>query len=271
MQTILGKAALLLFAGTIGGCCSSGNVGGSGRGNAPKSFVAPRLARTIPLPGVGVPSTANEGMAIPGRLDHLAYDTATGRLFIAALEQGSLEVVDLNKGERIKRIEGLKKPQGIAVVPSAGCLVVACGDENAVHVYALSDLTERAVTPVGQNADNVRGDGTNHVYVGFGPDEGSGGLAVYDVAALKKVGEIPLASRPESFQFDLRPGDNRNFRNQSSGTKARPTTMARWPWRIGPRAKPWRCGRCPEPPETFPWRSMPGMSESSSPAASPRN
>jgi DNA-binding beta-propeller fold protein YncE len=182
-----------------------------------------------------------DSAAIPGRLDHLAYDPATGRLFIAALAQGSVEVLELNKGERTSRIEGLKKPQGIAVVGSAGSVVVACGDENAVHVYALADLAERAVTLVGQNADNVRSDGTNRVYIGVGPDEGPGRLAVYDVAALKKVGEIPLASRPESFQFDLRPGSNRIFVNlpgqkraNNDGSvalvdRATGKTLATWP------------------------------------------
>jgi DNA-binding beta-propeller fold protein YncE len=149
--------------------------------------------------------------------------------------------VDLNKGERIQRIEGLKKPQGIAVVNSVRCVVVACGDENTVHVFALADLAERAVSPVGQNADNVRSDGTNRVYVGFGPDEGPGGLAVYDAAALKKVGEIQLASRPESFQLDLRPGNSRMFVNlpgqkraDNDGTvavvdRATGRTLAMWP------------------------------------------
>jgi hypothetical protein len=237
MRKAIINSAILLLAGAIGLSAASTN----GADDAAKTSAAPRLARTIPLSGVGVPNKTTDAAAIPGRLDHLAYDAATGRLFIAGLEQGSLEVVDLNKGERVKRITGLKKPQGIAVVASAGCVVVACGDENAVHVYALSDLTEQAVTPVGQNADNVRSDGTNKVYVGFGPDEGPGGLAVYDAAALKKIGEIKLSSRPESFQFDLRPDENRIFVNlpgqkraNNDGSvalvdRAEGRTLATWP------------------------------------------
>lgn len=213
MHTTLSKLALLLLAMQLVGCTSA-NAGRSAEGS--DSFTpapALRLTRTISLPGVGIPSKTTGTAAIPGRLDHLAYDETTGRLFVAALEQGSLEVIDLKKGKRIRRIEGLKKPQGIAVVRPAGCLVVACGDENGVHVYGLDDLVERAVTPVGQDADNVRTDGTNLAYIAFGPDQGAGGLAVYDAAALKKVGQIPFASHPESFQFDLRPGSKRIFVN----------------------------------------------------------
>lgn len=213
MYTMKLKLALLLLGASVVGCNFSNPGDGSKQESAARSSPTLRLTRTIPLPGVGVPGTTTDGAAIPGRLDHLAYDAATGRLFIAALEQGSLEIVDLNKGERIRRIEGLKKPQGIAVVAQAGCVVVACGDESAVHVYGLADLTERAVTPVGHDADNVRTDGTNQVYIAFGPDVGAGGIAIYDAIALKKVGQITLAARPESFQFDLRPGSQRIFVN----------------------------------------------------------
>jgi len=228
MRATIFGLMLGLFAAAICGQTHFANAADT----AASASATPRLTRTIPLPGVGIPNAAAEGPAIPGRLDHLAYDRESGRLFIAALEQGSVEVVDLYKGERIKRLEGLKKPQGIAVVPKRwlgalvkpeknpgpdfrpGCVVVACGNENAVHVYSLDDLKELAVTKVGENADNARYDGTAGVYIGFGPNDGAGGLAIYDVAALKKIGEIKLASRPESFQFDTRPGgENRMFVN----------------------------------------------------------
>ena len=45
-----------------------------------------RRVQTIPLPGVH------------GRIDHLAVDPADGRLFVAALENNTLEVVDLKSG-----------------------------------------------------------------------------------------------------------------------------------------------------------------------------
>ena len=215
-STILFWGALCWFVAISG--CAHDNPTNSGIAVADPPVIA-RLGRTIPLPGVNVPKGAAEGPGIPGRLDHLAYDPATSRLFIAALEEGSLQVVDLSTGQRIRQIKGLKKPQGIAVVPSAGCIVVACGNENAVHVYGLNDLAERAVTPVGQDADNVRTDGNGHAYIGFGV-QGSGGLAVYDAARLKKIGEIDLASHPESFQFDPCPGSNRIFVNLPGAKRA---------------------------------------------------
>jgi hypothetical protein len=58
-----------------------------------------RLVQTIPLPGV------------PGRLDHMAIDLEKKRLFLAAVANGSLEVVDLAAGKRINSIPGVKDAQ----------------------------------------------------------------------------------------------------------------------------------------------------------------
>ena len=237
MQIKLLKLALLLAIRIIGGCACCGKKSTPPPDNSATVSPIPRLARVIPLPGVGVPPSTAAGTAIPGRLDHLAYDRATGRLFIAALEQGSVEVVDLNKGERIQRIEGLKKPQGIAVVPASevvgldnkviqrteGRLVVACGGEDAVHVYDLHDLKELAVTPIGADADNVRWMGAERVCVGFGAEGQPCGLAVYDAARTQgDPRNISLPSHPESFQFtggvNIEPAGS--FR-QSSRTETR--------------------------------------------------
>jgi hypothetical protein len=52
-------------------------------------------SRTIPLPDT---NGTNTTACLPGRLDHFAYDPATHRLFVAAVEHGSLEVIDLDRG-----------------------------------------------------------------------------------------------------------------------------------------------------------------------------
>jgi hypothetical protein len=39
------------------------------------------------------------------------------RLFIAGLENGTVEVVDLHSGKWLQSIPGFKKPQGIVYVP----------------------------------------------------------------------------------------------------------------------------------------------------------
>jgi hypothetical protein len=58
-----------------------------------------RLVQTIPLP------------AVNGRLDHMAVDLETRRLFVAAVANGTLEVLDLRAGKPINRITGIKDAQ----------------------------------------------------------------------------------------------------------------------------------------------------------------
>lgn len=173
------------------------------------------LARTIPLPGVRG-QTDTTGFA--GRIDHLAYDPATHRLFVAALANGSVEVVDLDKGERIKSITGLKKPQGIAIASSTGLAVVACGGDNTVHAFDTATLEEKATAVAGENADNVRYDvRADKLYVGCGK-ETPGVLMVYSAETLKHLGDVRLAARPESFQLD--PANARVFANLPGAKRA---------------------------------------------------
>src|SRR5258705_13510624 len=58
-----------------------------------------RLVQTIPLPGV------------KGRLDHMGVDLDKKRLFVAAVANNTLEVVDLTGGEGVARFFGLKENQ----------------------------------------------------------------------------------------------------------------------------------------------------------------
>src|SRR6266481_6473310 len=71
------------------------------------------LKQTIPLPGV------------EGRIDHFDFDALGERLFVCALGNNSVEVIDLRKGECVHSITGLGAPQGIAYIPVLDRLFVA--------------------------------------------------------------------------------------------------------------------------------------------------
>ena len=64
-----------------------------------------KLKQTIALPGV------------EGRIDHFAFDPAGDRLFVCALGNNTVEVLDLRKGDRVHSITSLGAPQGVAYVP----------------------------------------------------------------------------------------------------------------------------------------------------------
>src|SRR5258708_25594744 len=83
------------------------------QGNAPL-----KLEQTIPLPDV------------QGRIDHLSLDVAGQRLFVSALGNGTLEVVDLKAGKRAHTILGLKEPQGALYVADKNRLFLASGKDG---------------------------------------------------------------------------------------------------------------------------------------------
>ncbi|HEV2979502.1 MAG TPA: hypothetical protein VG425_18125 [Casimicrobiaceae bacterium] len=58
-----------------------------------------KLVQTIPLPGV------------KGRLDHMGADVEKKRLFVATVDNNTLEVVDLSAGKVIKSLSGFKDTQ----------------------------------------------------------------------------------------------------------------------------------------------------------------
>ena len=143
------------------------------------------LVGTVPLPGV------------KGRIDHLAADVYHGRLFVAALGNNSVEVVDVRKNAVLSSIAGLAEPQGVAYLESANRLFVANGGDGTLRAYDGSTLKPLSSLRLGSDADNIRLEAKrNRIYVGYG----DGALAVLDAGG-KRLADIPLRAHPESFQL----------------------------------------------------------------------
>src|SRR6266481_8104327 len=87
-----------------------------------------KLVQTIPMPNV------------KGRIDHMDLDVKGKRLFVAGLENGSVEVVDLRAGRWVRSIPGFQKPQGIAYVESLNKVFVASGDDGMLRVFRADTL-----------------------------------------------------------------------------------------------------------------------------------
>ncbi len=145
------------------------------------------LKRTIPLPGV------------EGRIDHFDFDTSGERLFVCALGNNTVEVVDLNKGERVHTISGLGAPQGVAFVPELNRLLVANDKGGVCNIYDANSFQLIGKVEFGDDADNVRYDSASkRIYVGFG----SGGIGIINAVDGKQVGSIKLAAHPEAFELE---------------------------------------------------------------------
>jgi YVTN family beta-propeller protein len=148
-----------------------------------------QLKQTIPLPGV------------EGRIDHFAIDAAGARLFVCALGNNTVEVIDLGQGERIRSITGLGSPQGVAYVPELDRLLIANDDRGICRIYDGKSFQQLGEVNLGDDADNVRyDDAAKKIYVGFG----SGGIAIVNASDGKQLGSIKLSAHPEAFELEKR-------------------------------------------------------------------
>jgi len=135
---------------------------------------------------------------VKGRIDHLAMDVKGERLFVAALGNDTLEVIDLKANKRTKTISQLKEPQGIRYIAETGRLYVANGSDGSVRIFDAGSYVLLKTVDFDDDADNVRYDPTRQrVYVGYG----GGGLGEIDSAG-NKVGNTKLDAHPESFQLE---------------------------------------------------------------------
>ena len=146
-----------------------------------------QLKQTIPLPGV------------QGRIDHLDVDIGGKRLFVCALGNNTVEVIDLNKGERIHTISGLGAPQGVVFVPELNRLLVANDKGGMCNIYDANSFQLIGKVDFADDADNVRYDSASkRIYVAFG----GGGIGIINAVDGKQVGSIKLAAHPEAFELE---------------------------------------------------------------------
>jgi YVTN family beta-propeller protein len=150
------------------------------------------------------PATLTEEARIPlgearGRIDHLAFDAAHGRLYVAELGSDSIGIVDVKSRRVLRTSSGFDEPQGIAYEPESDTVYIANGGDGSVRMFRGEDFTPLGRLTLGDDADNVRVDQPAHrVYVGYG----AGALAVIDSTTRRKVADIPLQGHPEGFQLD---------------------------------------------------------------------
>lgn len=148
------------------------------------------LKQNIPLP------------AVFGRIDHIDADKKNQIIYLAALGNNSLEVVDLKNGKRINSIKGLDEPQGVCYVPATNEVMVANGGSGNCIFYNAENYSKTATINLGSDADDVRYDSTGKkIYVGYG----DGGIAIIDAIKHQKIADLKLSAHPEGFQLDKHP------------------------------------------------------------------
>jgi len=135
---------------------------------------------------------------VQGRIDHMSIDAKTGRLFVSALGNNTIEVIDINAAKRVKTIQGLEEPQGVLYIADTNRLFVANDKDGSVRIFDATSYAPIKTLNYGDDADNLRYDsGRKRVYVGYG----DGALGEIDTGG-NKVADIKLDAHPESFQLE---------------------------------------------------------------------
>ena len=153
-----------------------------------------RLVQTIPIPNV------------KGRLDHMDVDVKGKRLFVAGLENGSLEVVDLRAGKWSKSIPGFQKAQGIAYVESLKKVFVASGDDGMLRVFrgGTLELMDSIKLELGPNRVAYDPNG-KLLYVGYGGKDAGrdyGEIGIIDAQANQHIGDVKVEAHPAELLLD---------------------------------------------------------------------
>ena len=145
---------------------------------------------------------------INGRMDHFSIDLKGQRLFVSALGNNTVEVLDLQSGQRVRSIANLDAPQGVFYDASTNRLFVA-SEDGTTKIFDGTTFQLLQTVKLKDDADNIRYDArSHHVIVGYGGGKeirnrplAPGALALMDSDG-KTAGEIVVDSHPESFQLE---------------------------------------------------------------------
>ena len=145
----------------------------------------------IPLPGVH------------GRFDHFSFDPKEpARLFLSALGNNSVEVLNLVKDTRVHSIPNIPEPQGITYATGLNKLFVG---SRQGKLYIFDGTTYDLITAIDYHADvdNLRYDeAAKRVYVDYG-DEDKAAIGMVDATTNQRLPEeYKTGAHPESFQLE---------------------------------------------------------------------
>jgi DNA-binding beta-propeller fold protein YncE len=128
-----------------------------------------------------------------GGWDYTAVDSAAGRLY--ASHGTEVDVVDLNAGKVVGKIEQLHGVHGIAIAADLGKGFISNGQSNSVTVFNLKTLERTGEPATGQNPDAICYEAkTQRVFTFNGRSNDSTAI---DAKTLEIVGTFKLGGKPE--------------------------------------------------------------------------
>jgi DNA-binding beta-propeller fold protein YncE len=156
---------------------------------------------------------------VPRHWDHMGADVKGNRLFVAADEEGVIEVLDLHTNKKIQTITGLKGPHNVLPFPEMNKIFVTDGEASELKIYNYKTLELVGQTPLSIDADPIVYDSaTKYFYIVNGGREAHTPyclISVVDAVTGKKLEDIKLdTNRLESMAIEK--SSQRLFVNMST-------------------------------------------------------
>jgi YVTN family beta-propeller protein len=174
-----------------------------------------QVTKKIPIPG-------------QGSWDYLTVDEGARRLYVSHGTQ--VEVLDVDSGAIVGKIENTQGVHGIAIAPDMGRGFVSDGQSSTVTIFDLKTLKTIAEVPTGKKPDAIIYDpATSRVFAFNG---GSNNATVIEAADGKVAGTIDLGGGPEFAAADGKGYVYNNLEDESLVLKINSRTLKveqRWP------------------------------------------
>ena len=174
-----------------------------------------QITKKIPIPG-------------QGSWDYLTVDEGARRLYVSHGTQ--VEVLDVDSGAIVGKIENTQGVHGIAIAPDLGRGFVSDGQSSTVTIFDLKTLKTIAEVPTGKKPDAIIYDpATSRVFAFNG---GSNSATVIEAKDGKVAGTIDLGGGPEFAAADANGYVYNNLEDESLVLKINSRTLKveqRWP------------------------------------------
>lgn len=140
---------------------------------------------------------------IAGRLGHMAYNSKQNVIYLAALSNNTLEIVDLQNNKTIRSIKSLRQPIDVEYVPGVDIILVACLGDGLCRAFNASTFKEETSFRFDNNVSLVKySPAQQALYIGYG----EGAIALADANTLKYKTTIKLPVHPEAVAIDENAG-----------------------------------------------------------------
>jgi YVTN family beta-propeller protein len=139
-----------------------------------------KITKKIPIPGTG-------------GWDYLVVDEGGRRLYVSHGTQ--VEVLDVDSGAIVGKVENTLGVHGIAIAPEKGRGFASNGQSSTVTIFDLKTLKTIAEVPVGKKPDAIIYDPATSRVFAFNGDSSS--ASAIDAATGKVVGTVDLGGGPE--------------------------------------------------------------------------